>query len=269
LTRLHLFELEDQGWFPSLIRDAGSSYLAFGARIARHGEALAPKLAEALSRSGEERIVDLCSGGSGPLPAILEVFESANGEDPAGIPAVTLTDLYPNRPAFEAASSNNDRIDAIYDSVDATAVPVGLQGLRTLFSGFHHFRPEDARKILSNAVRDGASIAVFEVVARHPLALVGMLFAPIVAMLALPFLRPFRLGWIPLTYVFPIIPFYIFWDGVVSCLRCYSQDELRRMTESIESPGYEWDIGAIDVPGAPFKGTYLIGTPTAGPSTGG
>jgi hypothetical protein len=85
LGRLHLFELEDQSWFPSLIRDAGSSYLAFVARVAGHAEAFAPKLAEALNRSGEDRIVDLCSGGSGPLPGILEVFDSTGDPDRPGI----------------------------------------------------------------------------------------------------------------------------------------------------------------------------------------
>jgi hypothetical protein len=84
-------------------------------------------------------------------------------------------------------------------------------------------------------------------------------------MLMLPFMRPFRWGWLPLTYLLPIIPFFIFWDGTVSCLRCYSEDELREMTESIDAPGYAWEIGPIDLPGAPFKGTYLIGTPTRSP----
>ena len=85
---------------------------------------------------------------------------------------------------------------------------------------------------------------------------------PLLTLLAVPFMRPFRWGWIPLTYLVPIIPFFIFWDGTVSCLRCYSQDELREMTADLTSDDYEWEIGAFDLPGVPFKGSYLIGSPT-------
>ena len=85
------------------------------------------------------------------------------------------------------------------------------------------------------------------------------------ATVARPFTEPFFFNWIPLTYLVPIIPFFIFWDGTVSCLRCYSQDELREMTADLTSDDYGWEIGAFDLPGAPFKGTYLIGSPTRQP----
>ena len=83
-----------------------------------------------------------------------------------------------------------------------------------------------------------------------PLALLGMLFVPLGTLLIVPFLRPFRWSWIPLTYLVPVIPFFIFWDGSVSCLRCYSQSELRSMTGDLSSADYEWEIGALDLPGA-------------------
>ena len=41
-------------------------------------------------------------------------------------------------------------------------VPESLNGFRTLFSSFHHFRPEQARAILANAMEKKQAIAVFE-----------------------------------------------------------------------------------------------------------
>ena len=39
MNRVHLFELEDQPWFPRVFRDAGTAYLEFAARVAsRVGE---------------------------------------------------------------------------------------------------------------------------------------------------------------------------------------------------------------------------------------
>ena len=46
--------------------------------------------------------------------------------------------------------------------MDATHVPRELAGLRTLFNGFHHFRPLDATAILADAVRARQPIAIFE-----------------------------------------------------------------------------------------------------------
>ena len=257
MRRFHLFEFEDLPWFPSLIRDAGTAFLEFVARQTHHGEALAPVLERALDRAHEDRIIDLCSGGSGPLPSTLAVIAEREGRTVRA----TLTDLYPNQNAFQRMTRDHPTIDAEFESVDATSVPAHLKGLRTLFSGLHHFRPAEARGILANAVEDRESIAIFEVVARHPIAIFGMFLTPWMTLLAVPFLRPFRWGWIPLTYLIPVIPLFIFWDGLVSCLRCYSQDELREMTSDLASTNYQWEIGGLDVPGVPFKGVYAIGSP--------
>lgn len=263
MGRLHLLELEDQPWFPSVLRDAGTAFLEFAARLSKQGEVLAPILREALRRGQEDRIVDLCSGGSGPLPATLEALEAGGMK---GVSA-TLTDLYPNENAFRKISRENEAIEARYEPVDATALPEDLKGLRTLFSGFHHFEPAPAKRILENAVADRAPIAVIEVVARHPLAILGIGMGSILAFFSIPFLRPFRWSWLPLTYLVPVIPLFILWDGFVSCLRCYSQRELRALIAEIPTSDYEWEVGAIDIPGAPYDGTYLIGSPrpTAAP----
>jgi len=49
-------------------------------------------------------------------------------------------------------------------------------------------------------------------------------------------------------------------DGVVSCLRTYSPVELEAMVESLDAPGYEWEIG-VERKLSPLPITYLIGHP--------
>ena len=131
MHRLHLFELEDQPWFPALIRDAGSAYLELVSRLAGHAKAIAPVLARALQRSGEDRIVDLCSGGGGPLPTALSIIDRQQGRTLSA----TLTDLYPSRDAFERMTRNHPAVTAEFGSIDATSVPSNLKGLRTIFNG--------------------------------------------------------------------------------------------------------------------------------------
>ncbi len=257
MSRLHLFELEDQSWFPTVLRDAGTAYLRFVLELSGHAALLAPKLREAFERSGEKRLLDLCSGGGGAVPVVVDAL-SRDGNDVRA----RLTDFYPNLPAFEAiARASGGRIDYESAPVDATAVPRELDGFRTLFNAFHHFRPETARRILADAAAARRPIAVFEVVNRQLLHLLGLLLSPLSVLLLMPFVRPRRWSWLFFTYVVPVIPFFVLWDGVVSWLRIYSESELRALTAGIDARDWTWEIGRIKLGRAPAHATYLIGMP--------
>ncbi len=262
MGRVHLFELEDQAWFPRVLRDAGTAFLEFAARVAGHSAALAPKLAEALADAGETRIVDLCSGGAGPVAEIVDALAARGTEVHA-----LLTDFYPNEGSLARVSARSaGRIDWVREPVDATRVPRALEGMRTIFNALHHFRPDDARGILADATSAGRPIAIFEVVSREPLAFVGILLAPLSFALALPFLRPFHWLWVPLTYVVPVLPLFILWDGIVSILRVYSPDELRALVDSLDErhrTAYRWEIGRLRLGRTGGFATYLIGIPRA------
>ncbi len=257
MRRIHLFELEDQPWFPELIRDAGTAYLRKAAEISGQAKILAPVLVGAMRRNGSRHLVDLCSGGAGPIPSVVEALASEGYEVTA-----ELTDLYPNVVSLEFASAGSaGRIRWRTESVDATALPRDLQGTRTLFSALHHFRPAAARAILADAMRSKQPIAAFEIVSRNPVALLSILFAPIGVLLLLPFLRPFRPGWLVFTYLIPIIPLFVLWDGLVSCFRTYSNAELHELVEGLDEDGYTWEIGRVRLEPAPIDATYLLGHP--------
>ena len=259
LRRRHLVELEDLPWFPAVLRDGGTAYLELAVRASGHGKLLVPKFAEALKQTGSTEIVDLCSGGGGPMRIIDEELAAR------GTPVkVTLTDYYPNVQAFAHVSAgSNGRIRGEPASIDATAVPAQLTGFRTVFNAFHHFRPPQARQILADAAQAGRPIAVFEVVSRELFTLFALLTVPIGVTLTVPFWRPFRWSWLLWTWVVPVLPLFVLWDGLVSWLRIYSEAELRELVADIDAPGYTWDIGLIPLGGAPAHATYLIGRPRA------
>jgi hypothetical protein len=265
MNRLHLFELEDQPWFPRVLRDAGTAFLELAGRVAGHSAALAPKLEATLAACGEKRIVDLCSGGAGPVAAIVDVLARRGVEVHA-----LLTDFYPNEGSLARVCARSaGRIDWLSESVDARHVPRELAGVRTIFNALHHFRPDAVRGILADAAEAGRPIAIFEVIGREPAPLIGVLFAPLFFALSLPFLRPFQWLWIPFTYLVPILPLFVLWDGVVSCFRIYSPRELRALVDSLEprhQDAYIWDIGRIRLPGPPTYATYLVGVPRSAQS---
>ncbi|HEY0017683.1 MAG TPA: hypothetical protein VGC13_15330 [Longimicrobium sp.] len=256
MRRLHLLEIEDQPWCPAVLRDAATDFLQFMiVKTDTYAPAL-PLLQGALERVGTRQVVDLCSGGGGPWPGLLPQLDSADAPV-----QVRLTDRYPNREAFERANERTGgRLAFHAEPVDATALPEGLTGFRTLFTAFHHFPPAAARAILADAVRGGQGIGVFEATQRSVPSIIATAFSPLIVLLVTPFIHPFRWSRLFWTYVIPLVPLLVLFDGLVSCLRTYSPRELREMADSLGAPGYTWEIGEAKGR-APVPVTYLLGTP--------
>jgi Fe-S-cluster formation regulator IscX/YfhJ len=256
MSRIHLFELEDQSWFPDPVRRGITDFLQFAANLIDLYKNMIPVIVRLLQLSKEQRIVDLGSGGGGGIEKIHRHLKE-EGHDIA----IKLTDKYPNLDAMEALSKRYpESISFVGAPVDAREVPSDLKGIRTLFVAFHHFRPEDAKKILRDAAENKAPIGIFEATERSFFNFIIKIFDPIAVMLAVPFIRPFSWSRIFFTYIIPLIPFSLMWDGMVSVLRTYSIREMNELTEQVKVDGYRWETGRLK----PKKGPsllYLIGYP--------
>ena len=244
-------------WCPRGVRDGGTDWLAFVANATRIFSAVAPKIRSAMDATGTNTVVDLCSGGGGPWLTLEEDLARS------GPVRVILSDLYPNIEALSAARERSGGRLAFHpDPVDATNVPPGLDGVRTLFNAFHHFPPASARAILADAVANHRAIVVVEGTRSRVVGFMAMpLQLPLILLLT-PFVRPFRWSRLLLTYVVPLIPLIVAFDGTVSFLRLYLEHELREMVAGV--PGHEsfdWDIGSTKVPGIPHRLSHLIGIP--------
>lgn len=256
MRRRHLVELEDLPWFPRAIRDGATDYLAWVTARSGQIEFLVPPLERLLRRTGERELLDLCSGGAGPTPEVVTRLRARGLEVHA-----TLTDFYPNAEALaRACAESGGALSHSTESVDATRVPDSLPGVRTLWNAFHHFRPEQAREILGSAVRARRPIAVFEILSREPAHLFGLLFSPLVAALTAPFWRPFRWSSLFFSWVVPLIPLVVLWDGVVSWLRIYGESELRELVTPLGGD-YDWEIGKVRLGALPAHASFLIGAP--------
>ena len=251
MRRLHLFELEDQDWMPVVVRDGVTDYLRTAIQLADSYGPMSSLLADALKKSGAERVTDVCAGGGGPWQTLLPALRT-NGWNGT----VTLTDRFPNGGAMAQLPAG-----ATYfpEPVDALAVPIELIGFRTLFTSFHHFPPEAARAILADAAAKKVPIALFELTKRSPLYILAMLFSTVIVMLVTPAIRPVTWSRLLFTYFIPLIPFVVTWDGIVSCLRTYTIAELTTMTEEL-SETHKWDVGELKSKRF-LPATYLIGLP--------
>lgn len=261
MARIHAFEIHELNHCPGVLRRIATDYLRTVVEVFRAFEPIAPLLAGALSVSDEKRIVDLCSGGSGPVVTLAERAAERLGRTPS----VVLTDLYPNQAAFAfAAARARVSVTGERAAIDARAVPERLTGVRTLFDAFHHFRPDAARGILADAAAKRAPILVVEATERSIPAVVGMLlFVPLLVLLLTPFVRPFSWARLLLTYVVPVAVPLIVFDGVVSCLRSYTVAELRELARGLDHDGYCFQIGVVKSRGQRL--TYVLGSPAAPP----
>lgn len=257
MRRHQLVEIEDLPWCPRLVREGATDWLAFMANASGIFSAAVPKIRAAMEATGTCRVLDLCSGGGGPWLTLHAELERSGPVD------LVLSDLYPNMEAWDAIRARSGgRLRMHSSPVDAADVPPALEGVRTMFNAFHHFPPERARAILADAVSKRQAIAIFEGASSRAVAPVAMpIQIPAIALLT-PFVRPFRWSRLALTYLVPLIPLLVLFDGTMSFLRLYNEEERRELVSGV--PGHEqfaWDIGSIPIRGAPISLGHLVGTP--------
>jgi len=254
MSRIHLFELEDQSWFPVFLRNYGTDFLQFLSNKTKMYKPVIPIIEKGIKHSKENRIIDLGSGGGGGLLWLNSELKKNHPDL-----KIHLTDYYPNIPAFEYTQQQSDNFEYSTKSVDAREVPKELKGFRTMFLSLHHFKPIDAHQILQNAVDSRSSIGVFEAQERSIPSLLAMFFSPITVLFTTPFIRPFKIGRILFTYLIPIVPLFVWWDGLVSSLRTYSVKEMQGLVEHVENKdSFDWEINRIK--SGPGIILYLLGT---------
>jgi hypothetical protein len=266
MRRIQFIEFHDQPWFPSSVRDYVTDALQFGFNLFNVYAAIVPLLRRAMEATGRQSIVDMCSGAGGPWARLSKELDSH--KSPADAPAlqIYLTDKYPNLGAFEKVRAASEGCIGFYPgSVDATRVPRELKGLRTMFTSFHHFLPDTGRAILQDAVDAGEGIGIFEIPSRS-LSAIGLTFGfVLVLFVCTPWIRPFRWARLLWTYLLPIIPFVLLFDGVVSCLRTYQPQEMLEIVDRLTANDYEWEAGELPTRFVPI--TYLVGYPRASASS--
>lgn len=232
-----------------------TDFLQFLANKTKMFAPVIPEINSLLGKAKTSTITDLGSGGGGGLLVLNQelIKENPNVK-------IVLTDLYPNFNAFQYTKSQATNIEFAPESIDARNVPKDLNGLRTMFLAFHHFQPADAIQILQNAVKSNQPILIVEGQERSLPSFLAMFFSPLTVLFTTPFIRPFSLERIILTYLIPIVPIITWWDGMVSSLRTYSVNEMEQLISKVEGrEKFDWKTGRIK--SGPAYLLFLSGCP--------
>lgn len=234
-------------------------------------------LADELRRAGSSErqqfvVVDYCAGGGGPIPMIEKHINNdmQNHQQPVHF---VLTDLHPHIHNWALAAAASSHIHYAPSSVDAANSPPGLLGsvepplpselttrtgtgsdraqppqiFRTFHLSFHHFPDPLACAILRDTMNTSAGFAIVELQDRHltsflAIFLLGigvMVFSPIFAWR---WRSPGTFFW---SWIIPVLPFVLVWDGWMSAARSRTRlevEDLMRHCGVSESEFKKWHV---------------------------
>jgi hypothetical protein len=257
LPRAFLFEFEDLKWFPQVIREGMMDYLRLMIGWTDFYQPCAPIIKEVLSSSRSNRLVELCAGGGGGITKMLKYLAAMECR-----PSVMLTDLYPNISRRAELKMQSPQLSFKPEPVNALNVPEDCSGVRTMFSALHHFKPQQVKALLADAMSKNESVAFFDAGTTSVFNILSVvLLEPISFLLLTPLFRPFRWSRLFFTYVVPLIILCTIWDGSISVLRFYTRRELEDIVTGLSGNNYIWKVGRVkNKLGIPVH--YITGHPS-------
>lgn len=255
MRRRHLFEFNDSPWAPVALREtiveALSRTLAWGRVL----QGLVEPFADFVARTGASEVLDLCSGAGGPAAILVRELARAGVRPPRFL----MTDLQPHPEAWARLRQEHPGvIDFVAEPVDATRIPgdLGAGRARVIINALHHFPPDLAGAIVRGACDASPGVFIAEGFERSPLQFVPFALAGLPALYVNPLLAPrHRLEKVLLTWLTPAAVAASAWDGFVSTLRVYGEDELRAMVAPL-GDAFTWRYGAYGF--APFGRPYYF-----------
>ncbi|KAL5398886.1 hypothetical protein PMIN06_002887 [Paraphaeosphaeria minitans] len=221
---------------------------------------LDPVIREVYAKDAERslEIYEFCAGSSGPTPMferLINQHRVNNNEHPIRF---TMSDLYPNREAWDRLMGTSAWLGLEYDPVNAISSPpkATSRGLainkqpneqnnansRRIFRlfncSFHHFDDEVARKILESTMETSDGFAIIELQDRRVgmlLMMLGNFFFVIPHVMSACQLRGHFTYGVPNIFVYPGVwiatIFTLTFDGFMSCLRTREFGEFTKLVK--------------------------------------
>ncbi|CAD6449140.1 0d52555a-b56d-42bc-a31a-1772494bb005 [Sclerotinia trifoliorum] len=178
-----------------------------------------------------------------------------NADDKHAKVQFVLTDLHPHIPDWTEASKRSENLNFISESVDAANAPRnllknvnGVNGETKVFRlynlAFHHFDDGLGSKILKNTVETADGFGIFELQERTLSSLITMFAMGIMILGITPFYFWRSPGHLFFTYIIPIIPFVLVFDGIISSLRTRSAEEVEALMRGSGVDTQEWKVSS-------------------------
>lgn len=228
MKRHHLFEFGDQPWLRGWARECYLDCLNHGLRSGGQFRGVLDPLMRWAHDTDPEGILDLGSGGAGPVETLLAEAQRRG----IVLPRIVLSDLFPSTAHYQALEHRygSSRIGFVDQPVSASVVLPGTPGRRMICSAFHHFKPDQAQAIVEDAARHASGLLIIEPLQRNWRHLFLVLLSGPFAYMGAPF-GATRKTWSKFVFctLLPVFPLMVMFDGCISVLRMYKPDEILQM----------------------------------------
>lgn len=250
MRRLQFFEFCDQAWLPKVIREAFHDCLSFNYRLYRPYTHVADLLTKDAARLGYTELLDLGSGAGGHMTNL----QARAATLPHPLPRFVLSDLFPHVDEWTRLRNayGESKVGFIPQPLDIMVIPSGLSRHWSMFAAFHHFPPSMAREVLKQFVQHADSFHIVEHTERSALSMLALLSTAVTAVIAPFFARKFSIGKLLVTTLIPIVPLILLFDGIVSCLRTYTPEEIRAMLPEEMLTMFELSSTRVRIPLTPL-----------------
>jgi hypothetical protein len=231
----HLFEFMDLDWLPSSLRGTLREILlcACNKPFRPYYAWVADRLLDAAKAGGYTTLVEL---GAGPAPITSLLAKDPRSDGLRLVPC----DLNPDGPAYDAlAKRYPGKVVPRYDPVDFSRPREwGPHTLLYLSGAFHHIPPEHRAAMLSALTDSAECVQVFEPLRKTVWSMLFVLASIIPALLIPIWLigRPGRLRRLFWCWLFPVAPLMFWWEGMISCLRMWSDGQWRQALAALPGP---------------------------------
>ncbi|MDA3969823.1 MAG: hypothetical protein PF442_00565, partial [Desulfobulbaceae bacterium] len=249
LKNILTFEFNDSPRCPDFIRESILEVLGASIRDAGVYDRLAPRFIECCTEGGIREVLGI-GAGSGESTA---VFLDAVLQTVHTPPHIYISDLLPMvRVMAETCNRYPDLMTPIHHPVDIRNPSVAPDhDMRMVLSAFHHFDRELAATFLHDAREQKVAVFIAEPFTRSLKAFLPLFLHGFTSLARNGiFSTKMRLAKFIFTFLIPLIPLCLLWDGLVSMMRMYTEEEFMEMVAALpeSDQSYQWQYEEVQVP---------------------
>lgn len=238
-VRYQAFQWTNQPWMPKFLRKCADEYLDFLVGFMGINRPFLPLFQELFNLTKPNTVVVL-NGMTGGGPAFMaSELRSMRG----GHLTMTLSDDHLDKARAlqigELSGETLDSISSLATTVQGPAVAVAI-------NSFHRLSNEKAILTLKEVSEKFDGVLIAEGNNRSPRQVFGMLIAvPALVFATAFFVPPFSIKRLLFTYLIPLIPLVVVWDGIAALFRIFPPEDLLMLAEQAGRSDYEWKSAKV------------------------
>jgi hypothetical protein len=234
--RFHGFEFMDTSWVPAPLRQCLRDVLEVcnSTGLRPYNSWLASQLEIIANDTGSTRLIEL---GSGNAPLTRSLLQNGRGK----IQKISPCDLYPDHKTYKQLQSQFPEIvEPIYESIDfSLSRQWPNDSILVLSATHHHLEGNLRRQVVQALFTSNRPVVIAEPLRHNLISILSTFFTPVFTLMTPIALwrRPGGLHRVLWCWLFPIAAPLFIWDGIISALRSWTDEEWEENLESINLKG--------------------------------